>query len=38
MRVRALYDFDAQPNTGELTIKTGELLTVTRQDVGEGKF
>lgn len=35
-QVRALYDFDAQPGTGELSIKEGEILTVSRQDVGEG--
>ncbi|KAK8406087.1 hypothetical protein O3P69_007065 [Scylla paramamosain] len=35
-KVRALYDFDAQPGTGELSIKEGEILTVSRQDVGEG--
>lgn len=34
--MRALYDFDAQPGTGELSIKEGEILTVSRQDVGEG--
>lgn len=34
--MRALYDFDAQPGTGELSIKEGEILTVARQDVGEG--
>lgn len=31
-----LYDFDAQPGTGELSIKEGEILAVSRQDVGEG--
>nr|XP_053648371.1 sorting nexin-18-like isoform X4 [Cherax quadricarinatus] len=35
-RVRVLYDFESQPGTGELSIKEGEILTVTRQDVGEG--
>lgn len=35
MRVKAIYDFDAQPNSGEISIQTGEILTVTRQDVGE---
>lgn len=38
MRVKALYDFAAQPNTGELSIQVGEILTVTRQDVGEGWY
>ena len=35
-QVQALYDFDAQPGTGELTLTTGDILTVTRTDVGEG--
>ncbi|XP_022246256.1 sorting nexin lst-4-like isoform X1 [Limulus polyphemus] len=34
--VRALYDFEAQPGTGELSIWNNEILTLTRQDVGEG--
>ena len=35
-QVHALYDFEGQADTGELTIKCGETLTVTRTDVGEG--
>lgn len=35
-QVQALYDFEAQPGTGELTLTTGDILTVTRTDVGEG--
>ncbi|XP_055945160.1 sorting nexin lst-4-like isoform X1 [Argiope bruennichi] len=35
-QVRALYDFDAQPGSGELSIAANEILTVTNQDVGEG--
>lgn len=31
-----LYDFDAQPGSGEMSLKEGEILTVTRQDVGDG--
>lgn len=31
-----LYDFEAQPDTGELSIVCGEVLTVIRTDVGEG--
>ena len=31
-----MYDFDAQPGTGELSINAGEILTVLRTDVGEG--
>ena len=30
------FDFDAQPGTSEMSVKEGELLTLTRQDVGEG--
>ncbi|XP_059622500.1 sorting nexin lst-4 [Phlebotomus argentipes] len=36
MRVKALYDFSGEPNTSELSIQEGEVLTVTRTDVGEG--
>lgn len=35
-KARALYDFHGEPNTAELTITSGEVLTVTRKDVGEG--
>ena len=35
-QARALYDFDAEPGTGEVTIRVGEVLTITRTDVGEG--
>ncbi len=35
-QVHALYDFDAQPDTGELSLVAGEVLTLTRTDVGEG--
>nr|CAD7260502.1 unnamed protein product [Timema shepardi] len=34
--VRALYDFNGESGTAELTITAGDVLTVTRQDVGEG--
>lgn len=36
MKVKVLYDFTAQPNSSELSVKADEILTVTRQDVGEG--
>ena len=36
LQARALYDFDAEPGTGEISIRVGDLLTVTRTDVGEG--
>ena len=35
-QVQALYDFEAQPGTGEISINAGDVLTVTRTDVGEG--
>ncbi|XP_054159628.1 sorting nexin-33-like [Oppia nitens] len=36
MKVRVLYEFIAQPNSGELSININDLLTVTRQDIGDG--
>ena len=30
-QVRAAFDFDAQPGTGELTIRENEILTVMRE-------
>lgn len=33
---KALYDFDGEPGTAELSIRVGDRLTVTRTDVGEG--
>ena len=36
VQVQVLYDFDGQPGSAELTIKTGDVLDVTRQDIGEG--
>jgi len=35
-QVKALYDFDAQPGTVELSINAGDILTVTRTDIGDG--
>lgn len=35
-RVRALYDFTGEPGTAELSVTAGEILTVSRTDVGEG--
>lgn len=35
LQARVLYDFEGQAST-ELTINAGEVLTVVRQDVGEG--
>jgi sorting nexin-9/18/33 len=36
MKARVLYDFPAQPDTSELNIREGEILTVLTKDVGEG--
>lgn len=34
--VKALYDFSGEPNSSEISISAGEVLQVTRTDVGEG--
>ncbi|KAH8270434.1 hypothetical protein KR018_010060 [Drosophila ironensis] len=34
--VRAIYDFSGDPGTSELSIGAGEVLSVTRSDVGAG--
>ncbi|KAH8361532.1 hypothetical protein KR084_007179 [Drosophila pseudotakahashii] len=34
--VRAMYDFSGEPGSSELSIATGDVLSVTRSDVGEG--
>lgn len=34
--VKAMYDFNGEAGTSEISIKVGEILTVTRTDVGEG--
>uniref|UniRef100_A0A6G1SCP8 Sorting nexin-33 n=1 Tax=Aceria tosichella TaxID=561515 RepID=A0A6G1SCP8_9ACAR len=36
MKARVLFDFPAQPDTSELNIREGEILTVLSKDVGEG--
>ena len=36
MQVQVLYDFEAQPGTSELNVFAGQVLTITRQDIGEG--
>ncbi|CAK9301128.1 unnamed protein product [Gordionus sp. m RMFG-2023] len=35
IQAKCLYDFEAQ-HPGELTSKSGEILTIIRQDIGEG--
>ncbi|CAK9823459.1 Sorting nexin lst-4 [Anthophora retusa] len=35
-QVRALYDFTGEPGTSELSIIAGEVLTVMRDNVGDG--
>ncbi len=34
--MHALYDFEGQPGTEELSIRCGEVLTVTNTEIGEG--
>ncbi|CAH1253021.1 SNX33 [Branchiostoma lanceolatum] len=36
IQVRAMYDFDGVADNGELSIRANEILTVTRQDIGDG--
>ncbi|XP_068082349.1 sorting nexin lst-4 isoform X2 [Anabrus simplex] len=36
INVRALYEFNGEPGTAELSIVPGEILTLTRQNVGDG--
>ena len=36
LQARAIYDFEAEPGTGEVSLRSGEVVTVTRTDVGEG--
>lgn len=35
-KARVLYDFQGEPGTAEISIAAGEILNVTRTDVGEG--
>ncbi|KAL7294914.1 hypothetical protein TKK_0011835 [Trichogramma kaykai] len=35
-QVRALYDFSGEPGSAELSINAGEILTVIRDNVGDG--
>ena len=35
-QARALYDFEAQPDSGELSLREGDVLTVTNKNVGDG--
>ena len=34
--MQVLYDFEGQSGTSELSITTGEILTIISKDVGEG--
>lgn len=34
--VRALYEFSGEPGSSEISVKVGDILSVTRTDVGEG--
>lgn len=31
-----MYDFDGQPGSAELTLRSGDVLTVVNRDIGEG--
>lgn len=35
-KVRVLYDFEGEPGTAEMSVTAGEVLTVTKTDVGDG--
>ncbi|KAM4772139.1 sorting nexin-9 isoform 3-T3 [Rhinophrynus dorsalis] len=35
-KARVLYDFCAEPGNNELTVKEGEIVTITNKDVGGG--
>uniref|UniRef100_A0A0M3HZ79 SH3 domain-containing protein n=1 Tax=Ascaris lumbricoides TaxID=6252 RepID=A0A0M3HZ79_ASCLU len=35
-QVRAVYEFEAQPNSGELSISVDEVLTVLREGIEGG--
>ncbi|XP_066146695.1 sorting nexin lst-4 [Euwallacea fornicatus] len=35
-KVRVLYDFQGEPGTAEMSVAAGEVLTVSRTDVGDG--
>ncbi|CAP36155.2 Protein CBG18766 [Caenorhabditis briggsae] len=36
VQVKAEYDFDAQPNSGEISIRAGDVLTVIRESIDGG--
>ena len=36
LQVRAIYAFSGEPGTAELSIEAGEILTVIRDNVGDG--
>lgn len=36
-KVKVLYDFTGEPNSAELSVVAGDVLTVTNTNVGEGK-
>lgn len=37
-KARALYDFEGEPHSTELSISVGDILKITRTDVGEGWY
>ncbi|XP_065844547.1 sorting nexin-33-like [Oscarella lobularis] len=36
LRARLLYDFEGDPSAGELVLTEGEVVTIIRQDLGDG--
>ena len=34
--MKVLYDFDGEADNGELSIRENQVLTIIRQDVGDG--
>jgi len=35
-QAKVLYDFNGEPGTGEISVREGETVAITRTDVGEG--
>ncbi|KAK3101901.1 hypothetical protein FSP39_007184, partial [Pinctada imbricata] len=36
VQAKCLYDFDGDVNNGELSFRTGDVITITARDIGEG--
>ena len=37
-KARALYDFEAEVGSGEISLREGDIITITNTEVGEGWF